>query len=199
MKKLFEELLIDHNSCDHKKTDNEKIFIEKQRNVSDEELGLIDMFLAFEEKSNDEIKTMVQHVVKTYKKKRRVIFWRYNPMCGIVGYIGSREAKEVILDGLKRLEYRGYDSAGMSLFNMRQQIFDVYKDQGRVDVLVKSVENSPKSNIGIGHTRWATHGKVNKENAHPHYSHSRRFILVHNGVIENYQQLKRPVPCRYGF
>ena len=111
-------------------------------------------------------------------------------MCGIVGYIGSREAKEVILDGLKRLEYRGYDSAGMSLFNMRQQIFDVYKDQGRVDVLVKSVENSPKSNIGIGHTRWATHGKVNKENAHPHYSHSRRFILVHNGVIENYQQLK---------
>lgn len=111
-------------------------------------------------------------------------------MCGIVGYIGNKQAKDVILDGLKRLEYRGYDSAGISLFNMRQQIFDVYKDQGRVDKLAKSVVKSPRSNIGIGHTRWATHGKVNKENAHPHYSHSRRFILVHNGVIENYKQLK---------
>lgn len=111
-------------------------------------------------------------------------------MCGIVGYIGNKEAKEVILDGLKRLEYRGYDSAGMSLFNMRQQIFDVYKDQGRVDKLAESVLRSPRSNIGIGHTRWATHGKVNKENAHPHYSQSRRFIIVHNGVIENYQHLK---------
>ncbi len=111
-------------------------------------------------------------------------------MCGIVGYIGNKQAKDVILDGLKRLEYRGYDSAGISLFNMRQQIFDVYKDQGRVDKLAKSVLKSPRSNIGIGHTRWATHGKVNKENAHPHYSHSRRFILVHNGVIENYKQLK---------
>ena len=112
-------------------------------------------------------------------------------MCGIVGYIGNKEAKDVILNGLKRLEYRGYDSAGMSLFNMRQQIFDVYKDQGRVDKLASSVLRSPRSNIGIGHTRWATHGKVNKENAHPHYSHSRRFILVHNGVIENYKELKQ--------
>ncbi|MCU0104184.1 glutamine--fructose-6-phosphate transaminase (isomerizing) [Acholeplasma vituli] len=111
-------------------------------------------------------------------------------MCGIVGYIGNKEAKDVILDGLKRLEYRGYDSAGMSLFNTRYQIYDVYKDQGRVDRLAQSVENSPHSNIGIGHTRWATHGKVNKANAHPHYSRSRRFIIVHNGVIENYQQLK---------
>lgn len=111
-------------------------------------------------------------------------------MCGIVGYIGNKQAKDVILDGLKRLEYRGYDSAGMSLFNMRQQIFDVYKDQGRVDKLANSVKQSPRSNVGIGHTRWATHGKVNKENAHPHYSQSRRFILVHNGVIENYKQLK---------
>ncbi|MDY0211072.1 MAG: glutamine--fructose-6-phosphate transaminase (isomerizing) [Acholeplasma sp.] len=112
-------------------------------------------------------------------------------MCGIVGYIGNKEAKDVILNGLKRLEYRGYDSAGMSLFNMRQQMFDVYKDQGRVDKLASSVLRSPRSNIGIGHTRWATHGKVNKENAHPHYSHSRRFILVHNGVIENYKELKQ--------
>lgn len=74
-------------------------------------------------------------------------------MCGIVGYIGNKEAKDVILDGLKRLEYRGYDSAGMSLFNTRYQVYDVYKDQGRVDKLAQSVENSPNSNIGIGHTR----------------------------------------------
>jgi len=111
-------------------------------------------------------------------------------MCGIVGFIGNNDAKKIVLNGLTRLEYRGYDSAGMSLFNNRYQIFDVYKDEGRVAKLVESTKNSSYSNIGIGHTRWATHGKVNKENSHPHYSQSRRFIIVHNGVIENYQQLK---------
>jgi len=103
-------------------------------------------------------------------------------MCGIVGFIGNNDAKKIVLNGLTRLEYRGYDSAGMSLFNNRYQIFDVYKDEGRVAKLVESTKNSSYSNIGIGHTRWATHGKVNKENSHPHYSQSRRFIIVHNGI-----------------
>lgn len=111
-------------------------------------------------------------------------------MCGIVGFIGHKNAKDVVLSGLTRLEYRGYDSAGISLFNQRYQIFDVYKDEGRVAKLVESTKNAGYSNIGIGHTRWATHGRVNKENSHPHYSQTRRFIVVHNGVIENYQELK---------
>ena len=111
-------------------------------------------------------------------------------MCGIVGFIGHKNAKDVVLNGLTRLEYRGYDSAGISLFNQRYQIFDVYKDEGRVSKLVESTKNAGYSNIGIGHTRWATHGRVNKENSHPHYSQTRRFIVVHNGVIENYQELK---------
>ena len=111
-------------------------------------------------------------------------------MCGIVGFIGKKNAKDVVLNGLTRLEYRGYDSAGLSLYNQRYQVFDVYKDEGRVSKLVESTLTASFSNIGIGHTRWATHGRVNKENSHPHYSQTRRFIVVHNGVIENYQELK---------
>lgn len=111
-------------------------------------------------------------------------------MCGIVGYIGREDAKEVILNGLKRLEYRGYDSAGLSLFNIKNQRFDIYKSVGRVSILDEKVQTVLKSPVGIGHTRWATHGKVNNENAHPHHSRTGRFIIVHNGVIENYQKLK---------
>ncbi len=111
-------------------------------------------------------------------------------MCGIVGFIGNKNARDIVLNGLTKLEYRGYDSAGMSLFNSRYQTFDVYKDEGRVTKLIDSTKNSVFSNVGIGHTRWATHGRVNKENSHPHYSQSRRFIIVHNGVIDNYEQLK---------
>ncbi|PKK92875.1 MAG: glutamine--fructose-6-phosphate transaminase (isomerizing), partial [Tenericutes bacterium HGW-Tenericutes-6] len=111
-------------------------------------------------------------------------------MCGIVGFIGEKNAKDVVLNGLTRLEYRGYDSAGLSLFNSRYRVFDVFKDEGRVQKLVDSTKNAQYSNIGIGHTRWATHGRVNKENSHPHFSQTRRFIIVHNGVIENYSQLK---------
>lgn len=111
-------------------------------------------------------------------------------MCGIVGFIGNKNAKDVVLNGLTRLEYRGYDSAGLSLYNQRYQVFDVYKDEGRVQKLIDSTSNASFSHIGIGHTRWATHGRVNKENSHPHYSQTRRFIVVHNGVIENYQELK---------
>lgn len=112
-------------------------------------------------------------------------------MCGIVGYVGQDlDAKNIVLQGLKKLEYRGYDSAGISLFNFRNKEFEIYKDFGRVQKIVDLTLDTKKSPIGIGHTRWATHGKVTKDNAHPHYSKSGRFILVHNGVIENYEEVK---------
>ncbi len=110
-------------------------------------------------------------------------------MCGIVGYIGSQNARDIIVHGLERLEYRGYDSAGLTVYNKDNQIFDVYKDVGRVSILSKSTHNI-LSSIGIGHTRWATHGKVTTLNAHPHKSTTGRFLIVHNGVIENFIQLK---------
>ncbi len=110
-------------------------------------------------------------------------------MCGIVGFTGKRDAKEIVLNGLKKLEYRGYDSAGMSLFNNYDSRFDVFKETGRVNRLVQNTLNTRLSNCGIGHTRWATHGKVTRENAHPHVSSSGRFIIVHNGVIENSEEL----------
>ncbi|CCV64688.1 Glutamine-fructose-6-phosphate transaminase (Isomerizing) [Alteracholeplasma palmae J233] len=109
-------------------------------------------------------------------------------MCGIVGYIGTNNARDIIIHGLERLEYRGYDSAGLAILN-KDNLFDIYKDVGRVSVLSKST-NKILSNIGIGHTRWATHGKVTTLNAHPHKSPSGRFMIVHNGVIENFSQLK---------
>ena len=110
-------------------------------------------------------------------------------MCGIVGFTGKRDAKEIVLNGLKKLEYRGYDSAGLSLFNLYDSRFDVFKETGRVNKLVQNTLNTRLSYCGIGHTRWATHGKVTKENAHPHVSSSGRFIIVHNGVIENSEEL----------
>ena len=110
-------------------------------------------------------------------------------MCGIVGFTGRRDAKEIVLNGLKKLEYRGYDSAGLSLFNLYDSRFDVFKETGRVNKLVQNTLNTRLSYCGIGHTRWATHGKVTKENAHPHVSSSGRFIIVHNGVIENSEEL----------
>jgi len=113
-------------------------------------------------------------------------------MCGIVGYIGNnkKNAKDIVLSGLKKLEYRGYDSAGISLFDKRFETFKIYKDFGRVQKIVDLTQKVDPSPIGIGHTRWATHGKVTKDNAHPHYSQSKRFIIVHNGVIENHEELK---------
>ncbi|CDR30499.1 Glucosamine--fructose-6-phosphate aminotransferase [isomerizing] [Acholeplasma oculi] len=110
-------------------------------------------------------------------------------MCGIVGYIGSSNARNIIIEGLEKLEYRGYDSAGITLYNLSSNLFNIYKDIGRVSTLSKTTHNI-LSNIGIGHTRWATHGKVNAVNAHPHQSSSGRYIIVHNGVIENFKQLK---------
>ncbi|MDY0276448.1 MAG: glutamine--fructose-6-phosphate transaminase (isomerizing) [Acholeplasma sp.] len=112
-------------------------------------------------------------------------------MCGIVGFVGKKDkAKEIVLKGLTKLEYRGYDSAGILLYDKAKRQFDIFKDFGRVRKIVDMTNDISESNIGIGHTRWATHGKVTKDNAHPHYSQSGRFILVHNGVIENYEDLK---------
>ena len=109
-------------------------------------------------------------------------------MCGIVGYIGTANAKKLLLRGLEKLEYRGYDSAGIAVRN--EEEIKVFKEKGRIAELRKAASDDFDGNIGIGHTRWATHGVPNYENAHPHQSTSGRFTLVHNGVIENYEQLK---------
>lgn len=112
-------------------------------------------------------------------------------MCGIVGYIGHREAFPIIMEGLKRLEYRGYDSAGIALYDGDN--LKVSKTKGKVadlEIRVKS-EITPNGTIGIGHTRWATHGVPNDINAHPHYSNSGDLVIIHNGIIENYDALRK--------
>lgn len=110
-------------------------------------------------------------------------------MCGIVAYVGHREAYPLIVKGLKRLEYRGYDSAGVALLNGELKVF---KKKGKVADLEEFVNGSvPDSTIGIGHTRWATHGEPNDRNAHPHPSHSGRLAIIHNGIIENYGAIKQ--------
>ena len=110
-------------------------------------------------------------------------------MCGIVAYIGPREAYPIILKGLKRLEYRGYDSSGVALLNKDLR---VYKKKGKVGELEDSlVGKDLHAHAGMGHTRWATHGEPNDRNAHPHYSASGRLAMIHNGIIENYTQLKQ--------
>lgn len=109
-------------------------------------------------------------------------------MCGIFGYVGKKSASNVILEGLKRLEYRGYDSWGIAV--LADQI-QVSKKVGAIGDLATSSANLPKGSIGIGHTRWATHGGVTDNNAHPHYSTDKSFILAQNGIVENYSQLKK--------
>jgi glucosamine--fructose-6-phosphate aminotransferase (isomerizing) len=110
-------------------------------------------------------------------------------MCGIVGYVGRSEAAPILLDGLRRLEYRGYDSAGVAIVDGNH--VEMRKCAGRIAALAKLMsEKPPSGSFGISHTRWATHGKVNDENAHPHFDASGKIALVHNGVIENYQALK---------
>lgn len=109
-------------------------------------------------------------------------------MCGIVGYIGNKDAKDILLEGLKKLEYRGYDSAGIAVMN--EEGIRVFKEKGRIAALEAVVDEKVTTNSGIGHTRWATHGEPSHDNAHPHQSASRRFTLVHNGVIDNYLTLK---------
>ncbi|AGB40293.1 glucosamine--fructose-6-phosphate aminotransferase, isomerizing [Halobacteroides halobius DSM 5150] len=110
-------------------------------------------------------------------------------MCGIVGYIGKQDATSILVDGLNRLEYRGYDSAGVALFKDNE--IDVVKTVGKLADLEELVaDEQPSGTIGIGHTRWATHGKPSTPNAHPHTSASGKFVVVHNGIIENYVELK---------
>ena len=110
-------------------------------------------------------------------------------MCGIVGYIGKKNAYEIVINGLKRLEYRGYDSSGVALYNSE---LSVYKTKGKVEDLVNKAKkaNSLDGNIGIGHTRWATHGEPNDVNAHPILSNNKSLVIVHNGIIENYATIK---------
>jgi glucosamine--fructose-6-phosphate aminotransferase (isomerizing) len=115
-------------------------------------------------------------------------------MCGIVGYIGSRPAREIVINGLKRLEYRGYDSAGLAIVNGETKIF---KCKGRVQDLEEMVKNTDfNGTIGMGHTRWATHGEPNELNAHPQVSAQGNFIVVHNGIIENYALIKKHLQSR---
>ena len=110
-------------------------------------------------------------------------------MCGIVGYIGHRQAQDVLITGLQRLEYRGYDSAGVALVSEEGLV--VRKQKGKVQGLAESLENTRLAGtLGIGHTRWATHGFPSDANAHPHTNASGDFALVHNGIIENYAALR---------
>ena len=112
-------------------------------------------------------------------------------MCGIVGYIGKRKAYPILIKGLHRLEYRGYDSAGVALINPEGRL-NVYKAKGKVADLEQAVADKDTSGcIGIAHTRWATHGEPNQVNAHPHYSESEELAIIHNGIIENYNVLKK--------
>lgn len=117
-------------------------------------------------------------------------------MCGIVGYIGKREAYPIILKGLQRLEYRGYDSAGIALYDGEN--LNLCKTKGKVADLKKKFDEttSTKGNVGIGHTRWATHGVPNDVNSHPHYSNSGNLAIIHNGIIENYATLKKELQKR---
>jgi glucosamine--fructose-6-phosphate aminotransferase (isomerizing) len=116
-------------------------------------------------------------------------------MCGIVAYIGAREAYPILIKGLRRLEYRGYDSAGVALLNDAK--LSVYKKEGKVDILEDFAKNlDTTGSIGIGHTRWATHGVPCDRNAHPHLSNSHRLAIIHNGIIENYASLKAELETR---
>lgn len=117
-------------------------------------------------------------------------------MCGIVAYVGHQEAYPILIEGLKRLEYRGYDSAGVALLNANDEL-NVYKAKGKVSDLEASVSGKDISGrIGIAHTRWATHGEPNQTNAHPHLSNSGNMALIHNGIIENYMSLRKELEKR---
>lgn len=110
-------------------------------------------------------------------------------MCGIVGYIGNQNSQGILVEGLKKLEYRGYDSAGIAVFT--KEGLQVVKAQGRMANLESRLETTPLTgSAGIGHTRWATHGKPSDENSHPHTDESQKFSVVHNGIVENYLDLK---------
>src|SRR6202043_2039182 len=112
-------------------------------------------------------------------------------MCGIVGYVGSRKAVPIILEGLKRLEYRGYDSAGIAVY-FEDQTFGGCRASGKLHNLEEVIRSNPaEGDYGIGHTRWATHGRPTEENAHPHRDCKGDLVVVHNGIVENYLNLKQ--------
>ncbi|MGX9758010.1 glutamine--fructose-6-phosphate transaminase (isomerizing) [Clostridioides difficile] len=112
-------------------------------------------------------------------------------MCGIVGYLGSRKAAEVIIEGLSKLEYRGYDSAGVAVNDSNCDELNIRKFKGRLSVLAEDLEKNPiDGNLGIGHTRWATHGEPSDVNSHPHFNQAKTIAVVHNGIIENYMEIK---------
>jgi len=117
-------------------------------------------------------------------------------MCGIVGYIGKQQAYPILIKGLRRLEYRGYDSAGVALINADNQL-NVFKTKGKVDNLTEYCNDKDVSGcIGIAHTRWATHGEPSARNAHPHYSQSHNLAIIHNGIIENYADIKQKLQAK---
>lgn len=117
-------------------------------------------------------------------------------MCGIVGYVGKEQAAPILLDGLSKLEYRGYDSAGMAIYDGKH--INIQKAMGRLKVLSELTHDGATmpGSVGIGHTRWATHGEPSDVNAHPHYNEDQSIAVVHNGIIENYQKLKRKLEAR---
>ena len=117
-------------------------------------------------------------------------------MCGIVGYVGNQQVVPVVIEGLRRLEYRGYDSAGIAVVN-RDHEMQVRRASGKLRNLEEVIRQSPiQGEYGLGHTRWATHGRPTEENAHPHRDGSGRIVVVHNGIIENYLELKRDLISR---
>ena len=110
-------------------------------------------------------------------------------MCGIIGYVGPKPTVEILIDGLKRLEYRGYDSAGLAV--VRDGTLRVLRSQGKLSNLERQLSGAElDGSYGLGHTRWATHGRPNEENAHPHRDCTGSLVVVHNGIVENYLDLK---------
>ena len=118
-------------------------------------------------------------------------------MCGIVGYVGPKKVVPVIIEGLRRLEYRGYDSAGIAVGSPSSPVLEVRRAPGKLANLEEVLREQPLAGtFGIGHTRWATHGRPTEENAHPHRDCSGRIVVVHNGIVENYLDLKRELTAQ---
>ena len=117
-------------------------------------------------------------------------------MCGIVGYIGEEQAAPILLEGLEKLEYRGYDSAGIAVYNGTS--IEMMKSMGRLKILDELTHGGATlpGTVGIGHTRWATHGSPSDANAHPHFNKEQTIVVVHNGIIENYMKLKKKLEAK---